>query len=87
MPTLNSMTPQEQNFQDYKKAEAKALEILAQMKAASPKKVDIELALLTSVFELHRDTLPAQTIARIVQTHLETLVPYYEQVSEPSPEN
>ena len=73
------MTPQEQNFQDYKKAETKALAILDEMKAASPKKVDIELALLTAVFELHKDQLPAATIARIVQTHLETLVPFYEQ--------
>jgi hypothetical protein len=73
------MTPQEQNFQDYKNAEAKALGILAEMKVASPKKVDIELALLTSVFELHKDQLPAATIAKIIQTHLETLVPFYEQ--------
>jgi hypothetical protein len=73
------MTPQEQNFQDYKKAETKALTILAEMQAASPKKVDIELALLTAVFELHKGQLPAATIARIVQTHLETLVPFYEQ--------
>lgn len=81
------MTPQEQNFQDYKKAESKALEILTQMKAASPKKVDIELALLTSVFELHRDKLPAATIARIIETHLETLVPYYEQVGSAPADN
>lgn len=81
------MTPQEQNFQDYKRAESAALEILARMKAASPKKVDIELALLTSVFELHRDTLPPETIARIIQTHLETLVPYYEQVAGTSKDN
>jgi hypothetical protein len=73
------MTPQEQNFQDYKKAESKALEILAEMQAAAPKKVDIELALLTSVFELHKGQLPPATIARIIETHLETLVPFYEQ--------
>ncbi|MEX0331289.1 MAG: hypothetical protein AB3N64_07710 [Puniceicoccaceae bacterium] len=87
MPTVEPMTPQEQNFQDYKKAESKALDILAQMKAASPKKVDIELALLTSIFELHKETLPAQTIARIIQTHLETLVPFYEQAAGASSEN
>lgn len=73
------MTPQEQNFQDYKKAETTALEIVQQMRASSPKKVDIELALLTAVFELHKGVLPPQTVGRIVQTHLETLVPFYEE--------
>jgi hypothetical protein len=73
------MTPQEQNFADYKKAETKALEILAQMKATSPKKVDIELALLVALFELHKGTLPAQTIGKIVHGHLETLIPFYDQ--------
>lgn len=73
------MTPEEQNFADYKNAEAQALQILEQMRAVSPKKVDIELALLTAVFELHKGVLPPQTIGKIVQTHLETLVPFYEQ--------
>jgi len=81
------VTPQEQNFQDYKKAEARALELLAEMEAVSPKKVDIELALLTALFELHRGELPAATVAKIVQTHLETLVPFYENSSGTQPEN
>lgn len=75
-------TPQEQNFEDYKKAEAKALEILDQMKAVSPRKVDIELALLTAVFELHKGLLPPATIGRIIQTHMETLVPFYQEQLE-----
>lgn len=77
------MTPQEQNFQDYKKAEAKALELLAEMRSAAPRTVDIELALLVALFELHKGTTPPQTTARIIQGHLETLVPHYET---PSPE-
>ena len=81
------MTPQEQNFEDYKKAEAKALELLSEMRAVSPKKVDIELALLTAVFELHKGLLPPGTIGRIIQTHLETLVPYYEESLNPPREN
>lgn len=71
-------TPQEENFQDYKKAEAKALELLAAMRQASARKVDIELALLVALFELHKGTLPAETIAKIVQGHLQTLVPFYQ---------
>jgi hypothetical protein len=72
-------TPTEQNFRDYKKAERKALEILAEMKSATPKKVDIELALLVAIFELHKAELPADTIGAIVQGHLKTLLPHYAQ--------
>ncbi len=71
----------EQNFNDYKNAERKALEILAAMKATTPKKVDIELALLVSLFELHKGEVPAETIAKIVQGHLDTLVPFYRSKS------
>lgn len=70
-------TPTDENFNDYKRAERKALELLAEMKAMSPKKVDIELALLVAVFELHKGTVPADKIAAIVQGHLKQLVPYY----------
>ncbi|MEO6005811.1 MAG: hypothetical protein ABIZ04_25550 [Opitutus sp.] len=70
-------TPTEQNFQDYKRAEKKALQIVAEMKATTAKNVDIELALLVAVFELHKGTLPAETIASIVQGHLKQLLPHY----------
>ena len=76
-------TPQEKNFEDYKQAEQKALEILIEMKSVSPKKVDIELALLTAVFELHKGLLPPATVGNIVQGHLNTLVPYYEEQTNP----
>jgi hypothetical protein len=71
------VTPAEDNFSDYKKTERKALEILAAMKTASPRKVDIELALLVAIFELHKGTLPADTVGAIVQGHLKTLLSYY----------
>jgi len=70
-------TPTDENFNDYKKAETKALEIMKAMKATSAKKVDIELALLVAIFELHKGALPAENIARVVQGHLKTLLPYY----------
>ena len=70
-------TPTEQNFQDYKRAEKKALEIMAEMKAASARKVDIELALLVAIFELHKGSLPPDTIGAIVQGHLKQLLPFY----------
>ena len=70
-------TPTDQNFLDYKRAEKKALEILADMKAVTPKKVDIELALLVAIFELHKGSLPADTIGAIVQGHLKQLLPHY----------
>ena len=68
-------TPIEQNFNEYKKTEKKALEILAELKATSPKKGDI--ALLVAIFELHKGTLSAETIGAIVQGHLKEIVPHY----------
>jgi len=70
-------TPTDENFHDYKKAERKALELLREMKTVSPKKVDIELALLVAIFELHKDSLPAGTISSIIQGHLKQLQPFY----------
>ena len=70
-------TPTDQNFQDYKRAEKKALEIVAAMKSASAKKVDIELALIVAIFELHKGTLPPETIGAIVQGHIKQLLPHY----------
>ncbi len=70
-------TPMEENFKDYKNAEKKALEIVAEMKTASAKTNDIELALLVAVFELHQTTLPPQNIGTIIQDHLKQLVPFY----------
>jgi hypothetical protein len=70
-------TPTAQNFEDYKRAEKKALAIVAEMKTANAKKTDIELALLVAIFELHKGTLPAPTVGAIVQGHLKQLLPYY----------
>jgi hypothetical protein len=70
-------TPAEENFHDYKRAEKKAQEILAAMKAATPKKVDIELALLVAIFELHKATTPAETVGAIIQGHVKQLLPFY----------
>ena len=70
--------PLEANFNDYKKAESQALKILREMKTASVKPLDIELALLVAIFELHRDRLPAEEVGGIIRKHLETLEPFYE---------
>jgi hypothetical protein len=77
-------TPTEPNFTDYKRAEGKALELLAAMKAVSPRKVDIELALLVAIFELHKGTVPAETVAAIIQGHLAQLVPFYAATVPPA---
>ncbi|KXU37702.1 hypothetical protein AXK11_00260 [Cephaloticoccus primus] len=74
------MAATEESFKDYKRVEKKALELLAEMRrAAGPggQKVDIELALLVAIFELHKDELPPQTIGSIVQGHLKQIIPYY----------
>ena len=70
-------TSSDANFQDYKRAEKKALELLTEMKAVSPRKNDIELALLVAIFELHKGALPPETVAAIIQGHLKTLLPFY----------
>ncbi|WP_221032854.1 hypothetical protein [Actomonas aquatica] len=73
---------QDAGFADYKRAEKKALELLAQMKAVTPKKADIELALLVAIFELHRGDatqarLPAAAVQKIINGHLSVIVPHY----------
>lgn len=78
-------TPTDANFHDYKRAERKALELLKEMKATTPKKADIELALLVAIFELHKGALPADTIAAIVQGHLKQLIPHYAAKPPASP--
>lgn len=77
-------TPTEQNFQDYKRAEKKALEIVAAMKAASAKTVDIELALIVAVFELHKGSLPPETVGGVIQGHIKQLLPHYASKSTPA---
>ncbi|HEU5078839.1 MAG TPA: hypothetical protein VFT72_06480 [Opitutaceae bacterium] len=78
-------TPTDQNFLDYKKAERKALELLAAMKAVTPKKADIEVALLVSIFELHKGSLPPTAVANIIQGHVKSLLPFYETPKNPPP--
>lgn len=75
-------TPSEKNFEDYKRAESKALQILAEMKSVSAKKNDIELALLVAIFELHKQELAPAHIAKIVEGHLNELVPFYSRGTE-----
>ena len=77
-------TPSDQNFQDYKKAEKKALELLAAMKSVSPKKADIEVALIVAIFELHKGSAPAETVAGIIQGHVKALMPFYAPKQPPS---
>jgi hypothetical protein len=48
-----------------------------EMKAVTPKKMDIELALLVAIFELHKGEMPAEAVSKIVLGHLETVEPYY----------
>lgn len=76
-------TPTPDSFSDYKRAERKALELLAEMKSVTPRKVDIELALLVAVFELHKGTVPAETVASIVQGHMKQIVPHYAAKGQP----
>ena len=77
-------TPSEKNFQDYRTAEKKALELLAAMKSVSPKKADIEVALLVAIFELHKGSPPAETVVSIIQGHIKALLPFYSSKATPN---
>ena len=70
-------SPPKQAFEQYKCAETKALEILRDMENTGAAPTDIELALLVAIFELHKKTVPSQTIGNIIRGHLKTLEPYY----------
>lgn len=83
-PFRGMATPTDQNFQDYKQAEKKALEIVTAMKGTSAKKTDIELALLVALFELHKGTLPPATVGGVIQGHLKQLIPFYQPKSQPT---
>jgi hypothetical protein len=77
-------TPTEENFQTYKQAEKQALQIVATMKSVAAKKTDIELALLVAIFELHKGSLPPETIGAIVQGHLKQIIPFYGSQAKPT---
>ncbi len=70
-------TPSENNFENYKRAEVKALELMREMKSVSAKKTDIELALLVAIFELHKTELGPAHITKIIHGHLEELNRFY----------
>lgn len=77
------MRPQhEENFQAYKKAEQQALQIVADMKSKNARPNDIELALLVSIFVLHKGKLPAAQVASIIQGHINELLPFFSSFDE-----
>ena len=78
-------TPADRNFENYKDTERKALEILRALQAVTPKKADIELALLVALFELHQGSLPGDAIQKIINGHLSILVPHYTRPPPPPP--
>lgn len=64
-------------FEDYKRVEKRALDILAQLKEVTNNVVDVELALLVAVFELHKSILSSDAIAGVIESHLVTLREHY----------
>jgi hypothetical protein len=70
-------TAPDPNFDNYKATEKKALELLAAMRSVTPKKADIELALLVAIFELHNGSISAAAVQKIIQGHLGVIVPHY----------
>ena len=57
---------------------------LAEMKAASAKANDIELALLVAIFELHKNSLQPDHVGGIIQDHLKQIIPFYQSKLPPA---
>ena len=73
---LHSMAT-EDAFNNYKETEKLALKITGDLQASGAKTEDIEIALITAIFIMHRGKLLPHRVANIIKTHTDTLVPYF----------
>ena len=64
-------------FKQYKETEKLAFRIVGELQDSGARKEDIEIALVTAIFELHKGTLLPHTVGKIVLGHVENLIPYY----------
>lgn len=69
-------------FGRYKEVEQKALEIVKELKTVSSNAVDIELALVVAVYELHKGDLPPATISKIINEHCGEIQRFYDMMNE-----
>ena len=76
-----------ETFEKYKAAETDALRISKEMEAAGHRVEDIEIALLTAIFEAHRGKTLPHTVAKIINNHVSNIGGYYVAIANQSSEN
>lgn len=76
------MENKEDTFAKYKAAEKDGLRIAREMEAAGHRVEDIEIALLTAIFETHRGKTLPHTVAKIINNHVSNIGGYYVAVSK-----
>jgi hypothetical protein len=69
----------EDAFNKYKETEKLALKIAGDLQASGAKTADIEIALITAIFVMHKGKLLPHRIANIIKSHTDTLVSYFPQ--------
>jgi hypothetical protein len=67
----------EDAFNNYKDTEKLALKIAGDLQASGAKVEDIEIALITAIFVMHKGKLLPHRIANIIKSHADTLVSYF----------
>ena len=66
-----------ETFEKYKAAEKDGLRISKEMQDAGHRVEDIEIALLTAIFEAHRGKTLPHTVAKIINNHVSNIGGYY----------
>ncbi len=69
----------EDAFNQYKETEKLALRIASDLQTSGAKTEDIEIALITAIFVMHKGKLLPHRIANIIKGHADTLVSYFPQ--------
>lgn len=76
-----------ETFEKYKAAEKDALRISQEMLAAGHRIEDVEISLLTAIFEAHRGKTLPHTVAKIINNHVSNIGGYYVGIAKQNQEN
>ena len=74
-------------FEKYKAAEQAALRISQEMLNAGHRIEDVEIALLTAIFEAHRGKTLPHTVAKIINNHVSNIGGYYVGIAKQKKQN
>ena len=76
-----------ETFEKYKAAEKDALRISQEMAAGGHQVEDIEIALLTAIFEAHRGKTLPHTVAKIINNHVSNIGGFYVAMAQKNKSN